>query len=104
MKKIGFRLAASLIVLTYPVLVAFAQTDSQRGYTGSYAPPGTQPAPYSTGALPEVDDGSPGLDVPGPDGSTKEVKPVPCSSAAMETDGSTTCVGIEGNAGRKSRQ
>jgi hypothetical protein len=64
-----------------------------KGYTGAYAPAGT-PTPYSTGPLPQVDNGSPGLDVAAPDGSTKTVRAVPCGTAAHETDGFTTCVGI----------
>jgi hypothetical protein len=59
----------------------------------TYAPAGTPPTPYSTGPLPKEDSG-PGRDVVGPDGSTKTVKAVPCSTAARETDGSTTCIGI----------
>lgn len=35
-----------------------------------------------------------GLAVPGPDGSTKIVPARPCSAAARETDGTSTCVGI----------
>ena len=70
-----------------------APANDAPGYTGAYAPPGATPTPYSTGALPEVDTG-PGLDKPGPDGSTRTVKAVPCSTSAHETDGSTTCVGI----------
>jgi hypothetical protein len=55
-------------------------------------------------ALPEVDTG-PGRDVVGPDGSTKTVKAVPCSTYAQETDGTTTCVGIpEGGAKTKDRR
>ena len=47
-----------------------------------------------TGPLPQSDQG-PGLNVVAPDGvSTRRVKAVPCSTAARETDGSTTCVGI----------
>jgi hypothetical protein len=70
-----------------------ATEPAPKGYIGAYGPPG--PAkPYSTGPLPQVDTGSPGLDVAGPDGSTKTVRAVPCSAAAHETDGSTTCVGI----------
>jgi len=64
-----------------------------KGYTGAYQPAGTPPTPYSTGPLPKIDSGT-GLDVMGPDGSTKTVKAVPCSTAARETDGSTTCIGI----------
>jgi hypothetical protein len=90
-------------VAAFVVLVpdAFAQTETpkqtetQKGYTGAYAPAGTPPTPYSTGPLPQVDNGSPGLDVAGPNGSTKSVPAVPCSAAAHETDGSTTCIGIE---------
>jgi hypothetical protein len=68
--------------------------EAPKGYTGAYAPPGTPPTPYSTGPLPEATMG-PGLNTVGPDGvSTKAVKAVPCGTAARETDGFTTCVGI----------
>jgi hypothetical protein len=93
MRTISLAMMAGLFVLF--AADAFAQNDMTRGYTGAYAPEGTPPTPYSTGPLPQVDDGSPGLDVAGPDGSIKSVRPVPCSAAAHETDGSTTCVGIE---------
>jgi hypothetical protein len=73
---------------------ALAQTATPGGYTGAYAPAGTPPTPYSTGPLPQVDTGAPGLDVAAPDGSTKTVRAVPCSTAARETDGTTTCIGI----------
>jgi hypothetical protein len=67
--------------------------------TGASAPaPGAVP-------LPEIDTG-PGLDkVAPPDGvSTKTVRAVPCSAAARETDGTTTCIGIpEGGAAAKGR-
>jgi hypothetical protein len=77
-----------------------ASEPAPKGYTGAYAPAGAPPTPYSTGALPKVDSGA-GLDVAAPDGSTKSVRAVPCSTAAHETDGSTTCVGIP--AGKKRR-
>jgi hypothetical protein len=96
-----FPIAAAFGVLA---AVAYARTDPPKGYTGAYAPAGMQPTPYSTGPLPQVDDGAPGLDAAARDGSTKEVKPVPCSTAARETDGSTTCVGIEGDAKRTNRE
>jgi hypothetical protein len=70
-----------------------ASDPAPKGYTGAYAPAGTPPTPYSTGPLPKVDSG-PGLDVAAPDGSTKSVRAVPCSAAARETDGTTTCIGI----------
>ncbi len=92
----SIRLGLGLITILLACPVAFAQTDSQKNGTSAGLPPTSYP-------LPKEDDGSPGLDVAGPDGSTKEVKPVPCSTAASETDGSTTCVGIEGDAKRRSR-
>ena len=76
-----------------------ASEPASKGYTGAYAPAGTPPTPYSTGPLPKVDSG-PGLDEVSPDGSTKTVKAVPCSAAARETDGSTTCVGIPDESAR----
>jgi hypothetical protein len=101
MRAISLPVAAAFGVLA---AVAFAQTDPPKGYTGAYAPAGTPPTPYSTGPLPQADTGGPGLDVPAPDGSTKTVGAVPCSTAARETDGSTTCVGIPGEAKAKHRQ
>jgi len=100
MRIISLAVAAAFTVLA---AAAFAQTDAPKGYTGAYAPAGTPPTPYSKGTdvLPQIDDGKPGLDVAGPDGSTKEVRPVPCSAAAQETDGSTTCVGIEAETKRR---
>jgi hypothetical protein len=70
-----------------------AKEPALKGYTGSNAPAGRPSTPHSTGALPSVDSG-PGLDRTAPDGSTKTVRAVPCSTAAHETDGFTTCVGI----------
>jgi hypothetical protein len=80
-------------------------TPAPKGYTGAYAPPGTPPTPYSTGPLP-LSTAGPGLNTVAPDGvSTKAVKAVPCGTAARETDGFTTCVGIpEESPGRKSRR
>jgi hypothetical protein len=98
MRAVILTAAAAFVVLApdaFAQTETSKQTDTQKGYTGAYAPAGTPPTPYSTAPLPQVDDGSPGLDVAGPDGSTKSVRPVPCSAAAHETDGSTTCVGIE---------
>jgi len=73
---------------------AVAQTDAPKGYTGAYGP--DAPNRAFGGPVPEVYTG-PGLDQVGPDGiSTKVVKAVPCSAAARETDGTTTCIGIPG--------
>jgi hypothetical protein len=73
---------------------AVAQTDTPKGYTGAYGP--DAPNRAFGGPVPEVYLG-PGLDQVGPDGiSTKVVKAVPCSAAARETDGTTTCIGIPG--------
>ena len=56
------------------------------------------------GPLPQVDNGSPGLDVTAPDGSTKTVRAVPCGTAAHETDGFTTCVGIADQTQKRHRR
>ena len=94
---------------------AFAQTETPTGKTDTYAPatPGTgAPAisgaapelPFIGGPVPAVSTG-PGLNIVGPDGvSTKTVKAVPCSLAARETDGTTTCVGISEGAKAKKRR
>jgi hypothetical protein len=76
---------------------AVAQTDAPKGdapkgYIGAYGSDAPD-RPFG-GPVPEVYSG-PGLDIVGPDGnSTKVVKAVPCSTAARETDGTTTCIGI----------
>jgi hypothetical protein len=80
-----------------------AKEPAPKGYTGAYAPAGTPPTPYSTGALPNVNSG-PGLDKTAPDGSTKTVRAVPCSTAAHETDGFTTCVGIPDQSQKRHRR
>ncbi len=88
---------AALALLSSPALAQ--QTPAATG--DPTAPPPAATAPPSTvGVVPPV--GSPlhpgttvGLDKVGDDGvSTKTVKAVPCSTAARETDGSTTCIGI----------
>ena len=79
-----------------------ASQPAPKGYTGAYGPPGPA-TPYSTGPLPQVD-GGPGRDVVGEDGSTKTVKAVPCSTAARETDGFTTCVGIPDQSPKRRRR
>jgi len=67
---------------------AVAQTNAPQDSVGAYGALG--------GPEPEVYPG-PGRDEVGPDGfSTKVVKAVPCSIAAQETDGTTTCIGIPG--------
>jgi hypothetical protein len=75
---------------------AVAQSDAPKGYIGAYGP--DAPDKAFGGPVPEVYPG-PGLDKDkvGPDGiSTKVVKAVPCSTAARESDGTTTCIGIPG--------
>jgi len=93
MRAVTLPVAATFAVLA---AAAFAQTDTPKGYTGAYepTPPGAPTAPQFKGPLPDVDSRTPGLDKVGPDGTTKSVRAVPCSKAARETDGSTTCVGI----------
>jgi hypothetical protein len=78
--------------------------EAPKGYTGAYAPAGsTPPTPYTTGPLPDAD-GGPGLDKVASDGvSTRTVKAAPCGTAARETDGFTTCVGIPDRAPSRRR-
>jgi PAB1-binding protein PBP1 len=72
--------------------------NAPKGDIGAYGP--DAPDKAFGGPVPEVYPG-PGLDKVGPDGiSTKVVKAVPCSTAARETDGTTTCIGIPGPIGR----
>jgi hypothetical protein len=70
-----------------------SEKPASSGYTGAYQPAGTAASPYYSGPLPQISTG-PGLSVAGPNGESRTVKAVPCSLAARETDGSTTCVGI----------
>jgi hypothetical protein len=81
--------------------IAFAQTDASKsqGYTGAYGPSGPA-TPYSTGPLPQIDTGT-GRAIVEPDGSTRTVKAAPCGTAARETDGSTTCIGIPDNPAKR---
>jgi|SRR3979490_1303920 hypothetical protein len=99
------RRIALVAALTILPSVGFAQqTPEMMGSTpspptvGVAAPaPGTSPNPE---IVPQV--GSPllpgsqtGRDIVADDGvSTKTVKAAPCSVAAKETDGSTTCIGL----------
>ena len=98
----GMMITLSVAVsLTLVSGAAVAQQTTGTINSGS-APAAAAPPPAMplTGAAPEV--GGPlisqsatGLDKVAPDGvSTKTVRAVPCSTAARETDGTTTCVGI----------
>jgi len=86
------------VAITMTPLAGFAQQS-----------PGTVPSDTTVGVAPSApapdvvpQPGGPlnpgtqtGRDVVASDGvSTKTVKAVPCSTAARETDGSTTCIGI----------
>jgi hypothetical protein len=71
---------------------ALGQTETPSGYAGGYIP---APVPGILNPSPVTVTG-PGLNVVGPnDVSTKTVRAVPCSTAARETDGTTTCVGLQ---------
>ena len=108
------RVITLVAALSFLAPIAFAQTETPKGFTDTYTPgtPGTG-APVTSGApsalsfggpLPEVNTG-PGLNIVGPDGvSTKTVKAAPCGLAARETDGTTTCVGISEGAKAKKRR
>jgi hypothetical protein len=99
MRMIALSVAVSLALVSSGALAQQAT-----GAIGSGSPPAATlppPAmPLSAGAAPEVggplvSQSGPGLNKVAEDGvSTKTVRAVPCSTAARETDGTTTCVGI----------
>jgi hypothetical protein len=76
----------------------FGQTETADSYAGAYAPAPASGAVSDQpvrGPLAETFTG-PGLNIVGRDGvSTRTVRAVPCSTAARETDGTTTCVGLQ---------
>jgi hypothetical protein len=91
MRITSLAVASAFMVLA---AAAVAQTNTPQGYTGGYGPD-AQNRPFGS-PVPDVYPG-PGKDEVGPDGiSTKVVKAAPCSTAAHETDGTTTCIGIPG--------
>jgi hypothetical protein len=93
-KEASMRILPVVAVLALLGSAAVAQTESPKGYTGAYGP--DAPNKAFGGPVPEVYPGA-GRDEVGPDGiSTKVVKAAPCSTAARETDGTTTCIGIPG--------
>jgi hypothetical protein len=93
MRSISFSVTILLALLSSVALAQQPTGTTGDKLTVSPPPASPPPTPYSTGALPQMDTG-PGRDVVGPDDTTKTVKSVPCSTAARETDGTTTCVGI----------
>jgi hypothetical protein len=87
-KEASMRILPMAAVLALLGSAAVAQTNAPQGPDG--------PNPALGGPVPEVYPG-PGRDEVGPDGiSTKVVRAAPCSTAARETDGTTTCIGIPG--------
>jgi hypothetical protein len=103
-------IAAVLILLSSSALAQ--QTPSTTGSTTAAPPAATSASPGVpiSGAAPEV--GSPqnpgttvGRSRVAEDGvSTKTDKAVPCSTAARETDGFTTCIGIPEPGARRLRR
>jgi hypothetical protein len=97
-REASVRILPITAILTVLGSAAVAQTDAPKGFAGASGP--DIPNNAVGGRLPEVYPG-PGLDKVGPDGiSTKVVRAAPCTTAARETDGTTTCVGIPGPIGR----
>jgi hypothetical protein len=102
--KITFFLA----VVALSPLSAFAQSAIPDGPPPALGPPplagagpaqlnGASPPPPlpATGTLPSTSPGS--NQVSDDEISTKRVKAAPCGTAARETDGVTTCIGIQDN-------
>jgi hypothetical protein len=105
---ITLSVAVSLTLVSGAALAQTTGTINSGSPPAAAAPPPAMP--LTAGAAPEV--GGPlisqsetGLSKVAPDGvSTKIVRAVPCSTAAHETDGTTTCIGIsEGSAAAKRR-
>jgi len=101
--KTAVSVATAVALFSFP---AFAQqvpgtTVDQTGSPPAVTPPPSPTVPI-TGAAPAegtawLPGTTTGLDRVGDDGvSTKTVKAVPCSAAAREPDGATTCIGIPG--------
>jgi hypothetical protein len=98
------KIAFFLAVFALSPLPAFAQSAIPDGPPPMLAPPalgGPGPAqlngaapPPAAGVLPSTTPGSYQVD---DDVSKKAVKAAPCSTAARETDGFTTCIGIPDN-------
>lgn len=88
------RMLAMALVLAVLGSAAVAQSNPPKGKVGPSGSDGLNRTSRDPAA--EFYPG-PGRDEVGPDGiSTKVVKAAPCSTAARETDGSTTCIGIPG--------
>ena len=118
MKIVGPRAPIlALLAVILPVGLALAQgavpdsgaaaPPTGTGMPGVGAPPSTSappppitgqsapPAPSTVqGIAEEAPSSTVGLSQPAPDGSTKIVPARRCSTAARETDGTTTCIGI----------
>jgi hypothetical protein len=106
-------LIAAVAVTMLPLAGLAQQTTGT--VTGSPPPStlGLAPPAMGTPANPNVvpEQGGPlhpasqtGRDVVADDGvSTKTVRAVPCGTAARETDGTTTCIGIPGASERRRR-
>jgi hypothetical protein len=83
----------SMRMISLPVTFLLAISSSAALAQQSAGTTSDSSATFEKSTLPESSSG-PGLNVVAPDGSTKIVKAVPCGTAARETDGFTTCVGI----------
>jgi hypothetical protein len=95
MRIIPLSVAAWLAIVSS---VAFAQAPAIDLPPPAMMPPTAGAAPVVGGPL--ISRSETGLNVVAEDGiSTKTVAAVRCSTAARETDGTTTCVGIPGSLG-----
>ena len=90
--------ALSIVALLAFGPAALAQQTTGNAPPAPAAPSASVPAPGSEAPQPGdplYPDSRTGLDKVAKDGiSTEVVKAAPCSAAARETDGTTTCIGI----------
>jgi hypothetical protein len=92
------RVSVAAAAIAVMASAAVAQTASPSAAppppAGAVSPPAGNPPEVGSPLLPAT---NVGLDKVAADGvSTRTVRAAPCSVAARETDGSTTCVGIPG--------
>jgi hypothetical protein len=90
---------AALLVVMLPIGLAFAQGGGATGVgnPGSGTAPSSSPPVLGQGVAEQPASSPTGLAKPSADGTSTTIVPArPCSTAARETDGTTTCVGIPG--------
>jgi hypothetical protein len=104
MRRIALIAAIALTILPSAGFAQQAVQGSPPPSTVGVAPPAPNADVVPQVGGPLLPGTQTGRDIVADDGiSTKTVKAVPCGTAARETDGTTTCIGIPDAPGRKRR-